>query len=69
LIKEFKVIIAVPDGMDTTDTRDYIHEAISFMPGGYHPDDPRFSIDRNSIKVTRSYKRKLQKGILKNGNT
>lgn len=58
--KEFKVTIAIPEGMSVSDMVDFIHDAITFMPGGYHPDDPRFSVDRDSVKVVRLYRNKIK---------
>jgi len=55
---EFKVTIELPDDMYVSDMREYIKDALQGWKGQFHPDDPAFSIDRDSVKVVRLIKRK-----------
>lgn len=60
----FQVSFLLPEGATVRDARNYVHDAISEWKGSlrpprsYNPNDegdPFFSLDRDSIRVTRVY--------------
>jgi hypothetical protein len=65
--RQFIVEMEIPEGATVGDIKEYIEDAVGAWcgqfrpPGGYGPDDPgdpRFMIDRDSIKVKRHYPKK-----------
>ena len=47
----FTVSVDIPVGVTAVGMTAYIAEAVQGWRGGFHPDDPLFDLDRNSIKV------------------
>lgn len=49
--RKFTVKVVIPAGMDEEDMRSYIEDAVGTWMGQYHPEDPRFHIDRETLEV------------------
>lgn len=51
-IKQFRVKIAIPEGVSVVEMKEYIRESVSSWAGSLHPDEPLFDLNRKSVKVT-----------------
>lgn len=47
----FLVSVELPDGVDISEMRDYVLDAVTTMVGSYPLDDPMFDLDRESVVV------------------
>ena len=47
----FVLELTPPPGVTASDMRQYVEEAVQVWKGQYHPDDPRFGLDGDSVKV------------------
>jgi hypothetical protein len=45
-----------PDGVTSAEMRAYIEDAVASMKGSYHPEDPIFELDGDTVKV-KSFRR------------
>lgn len=49
--RAFLVAVDLPDGVTVSEMADYILDAVGFMKGCQHPDDPIFSLEPDSVTV------------------
>lgn len=47
----FKVTVDAPHGVNRADLREYIHDAVGGWKGQFHPENPLFDLDRESVSV------------------
>lgn len=47
----FLVSVELPDGVDISEMRDYVLDAVTTMVGSYPLDDPMFDLDCESVVV------------------
>ena len=50
--KLFRVSVELPTGVTAAQMRVYIYDAVASMKGSYHPEDPIFNLDSDSVKVS-----------------
>lgn len=58
--RSYRVTLDVPDGVNDTEMKAYIEEAVAVWKGQKHPEDPLFDLDGKSVKVSKPHKPKRQ---------
>lgn len=62
---KFKVELLVPSGMDSSDMKEYILDAVKYWGNQYEPNvDPRFAMYKNKVKVSKIRESKCQSQTL-----
>lgn len=56
--RTFTVTVEMPSGVTIKEMKQYINDAVRNWAGGYDPELPIFDLDRSSIKVKHTPKKK-----------
>lgn len=50
--RAFVVRFEMPDGATAFDALNYVKDAVQSLKGSYHPDEPMFGLDRETVTVS-----------------